>query len=378
MNYSDFILMVNASCIFLMIVFTFLLLFSTHFRGENAYAAAIILFTTIPTYLYNVCRSQYWYEAAWWLAPFGFSMNVMLMPLLWMYVKRVFNKHFKLSLVRLLHFLPTLFCIVLYFIYALSQPESERFSLMIYENTGSDNWLGLINSSIIFTQMIVYFTLMFVFLHRAKYYIRENFSEAEWMFRKWIFRFVFLLSVLSVFVIISYLIYPRVDEWLTQILNVIAMIYLVYNSLITAKVPQTEQLSIEENPYHNPVLQTISLNEDITQLQDYALSIIEYLETSEAYLNADLTLQDLAKQTGISSRNISRTINRVLNKSFFELINSMRIEKSKELLISYKEDNRTIDVVAQMCGFKSRFILNNAFKKSEGMTPSQWLKKQKQ
>lgn len=378
MNYSDFILMVNASCIFLMIVFTFLLLFSTHFRGENAYAAAIILFTTIPTYLYNVCRSQYWYEAAWWLAPFGFSMNVMLMPLLWMYVKRVFNKHFKLSLVRLLHFLPTLFCIVLYFIYALSQPESERFSLMIYENTGSDNWLGLINSSIIFTQMIVYFTLMFVFLHRAKYYIRENFSEAEWMFRKWIFRFVFLLAVLSVFVIISYLIYPRVDEWLTQILNVIAMIYLVYNSLITAKVPQTEQLSIEENPYHNPVLQTISLNEDITQLQDYALSIIEYLETSEAYLNADLTLQDLAKQTGISSRNISRTINRVLNKSFFELINSMRIEKSKELLISYKEDNRTIDVVAQMCGFKSRFILNNAFKKSEGMTPSQWLKKQKQ
>lgn len=378
MNYSDFILMVNASCIFLMIVFTFLLLFSTHFRGENAYAAAIILFTTIPTYLYNVCRSQYWYEAAWWLAPFGFSMNVMLMPLLWMYVKRVFNKHFKLSLVRLLHFLPTLFCIVLYFIYALSQPESERFSLMIYENTGSDNWLGLINSSIIFTQMIVYFTLMFVFLHRAKYYIRENFSEAEWMFRKWIFRFVFLLSVLSVFVIISYLIYPRVDEWLTQIFNVIAMIYLVYNSLITAKVPQTEQLSIEENPYHNPVLQTISLNEDITQLQDYALSIIEYLETSEAYLNADLTLQDLAKQTGISSRNISRTINRVLNKSFFELINSMRIEKSKELLISYKEDNRTIDVVAQMCGFKSRFILNNAFKKSEGMTPSQWLKKQKQ
>jgi len=370
--------MVNASCIFLMIVFTFLLLFSTHFRGENAYAAAIILFTTIPTYLYNVCRSQYWYEAAWWLAPFGFSMNVMLMPLLWMYVRRVFNKHFKLSLLRLLHFLPALLSLVLYLIYAISQPESERFSLMTYENTGSDNWFGIVNTSIVFIQMAVYFTLMFVFLHRTKHYIRENFSEAEWMFRRWIIRFVYLLAVLSIVVIITYLFHPRVDEWLTQILNVIAMIYLVYNSLITAKVPQTEQLSVEEKPYHNPVLQTINMNEDIMQLQDYAFSIMKYLETSEVYLNADLTLQDLAKQTGISSRNISRTINTVLNKSFFDLINSMRIEKSKELLISYKEDNRTIDVVAQMCGFKSRFILNNAFKKSEGMTPSQWLKKQKQ
>ena len=57
---------------------------------------------------------------------------------------------------------------------------------MIHENTGDDTWIGDINAMVVFTQMFVYFTIIFVYLLRARRIIRENFSEAEWLSKLWI------------------------------------------------------------------------------------------------------------------------------------------------------------------------------------------------
>ena len=90
-----------------MIILAALLLIATRFKGENGYAAAIIVLTTVPVYLYNVCRSVEWYEAALCLAPFSFSINTTLMPLLWLFVKRNFDSSFRLRAIHLLHFVPS-------------------------------------------------------------------------------------------------------------------------------------------------------------------------------------------------------------------------------------------------------------------------------
>ena len=77
--------------------------------------------------------------------------------------------------------------------------------------------------------------------------------------------------------------------------------------------------------------------------------------------------------TGISYNNLSKAINVVLKRNFFDLINSFRVERAKSLLLDYKKRNQTIDAVAQQSGFNSRFSMNNAFKKAVGMSTSKWL-----
>lgn len=55
------------------------------------------------------------------------------------------------------------------------------------------------------------------------------------------------------------------------------------------------------------------------------------------------------------------------------MVNQMRIEKAKSMLPSYKENNYTLNTLAEICGFNSRAVFSSAFKKSTGMTTSQWL-----
>lgn len=378
MGYSEVIVIINASAILVLLLLAALLLAATRFRGENAYVAAIIVLTTIPIYSYNLCRSEEWYDAALWFAPFAFSVNTMLMPLLWLFTYRNFNAKFKFHPARLLHFLPFVGCLVLYLVYILSLPSAERFNFMIHENTGEDMWLGDINAAVVFTQMFAYFTVIFVYLYRTRQIIRENFSEAEWLSKLWIPKFMFLFAGLFLVVFVCYMLWPRTDAWLYQLLNVAAMGYLVFHAMRTSKVLPTYTLSEMPVEVQQPVKNGCCNNTaDPEQLRGYADAVIDYLKTSETYLNPDLTLQDVAMATGIYSKNLSKSLNITLNKNFFEVINGLRVEKSKDILLDYKENNLTIDTVAEKCGFNARTTFYNAFKKCEGVTPSQWLKSYK-
>ena len=93
--------------------------------------------------------------------------------------------------------------------------------------------------------------------------------------------------------------------------------------------------------------------------------------------NPNLSLKDVAKATGLSSKNLSRAINAILEKSFFDLVNGLRVEKSKALLLAKKERGYTLDTIAEECGFNSRFTFNAAFKRATGLTTSEWLKSTK-
>ena len=113
---------------------------------------------------------------------------------------------------------------------------------------------------------------------------------------------------------------------------------------------------------------------DIEQLQKIADNVNDYLITSEAYVNPNLSLCDVSKATGITYNNISRAINLVLNKNFFLLINEMRIEKSKSMLMEKKKLGFTLETIAEQCGFNSQVTYCNVFKRHMGMTTNQWLK----
>lgn len=373
MGYDEFLLTVNASAIVILLALASLLCAATRFRGESSYAACIIVLTTVPVYLYNLCRSLRWYEAAIVLAPLAYSVNTTLMPLLWLFVQRSFRRGYRFRLAALLHFMPAAACLALFCIAVFTLPATQRYGFMEHENTGDDTWLGNLNYAVLLAQMIAYFTLIFRYLRRAKRYIRENYSDAQWLHKLWIPRLMTLFASLFVVVMVCYFIWPRTDAWLIQILNVVAMGYLIYKEL-TPQQPQPAANEEKGNRCTVPDTDANDSREDMELLRSYAAEVRCYLETSGVYTNPDLSLRDVAQATGISSNNLSKAINAVLGKTFFELINGMRIEASKELLMNKKKLRLTIETIAEKCGFNSPATFCRAFKKSMGISTSEWLK----
>jgi len=94
-----------------------------------------------------------------------------------------------------------------------------------------------------------------------------------------------------------------------------------------------------------------------------------HMAEARPYLDADLTVEQLARQLGAPTRELSRAINEGLGKNFFELVSDYRIAEARRRLDA-AEPRTTILQVMYDSGFNSKSVFNTAFKKTTGMTPS--------
>lgn len=371
MDYTQFIITVNSSSIIILMVLAFILLAATRFRGENGYAAAIIVLPNVPVYLYNMSRMLGWHDFTLFMFPISSSVNTLLMPLLWLFAKKNFDTSFRLRPIHLLHLLPGLVCLAL----TLSMSREEVMSTIRYEMAGDDTWIGDINTSVIFVQMVVYFTVIFRFLHRKKKAINDTASDAEWLRKEWIFVFEYLFAGLFVVVMVCYAIWPRTDAWLIQILNVIAMCYLVYNSIAHPVMPMMPTVQVAEVSETETGGAETSASPSVSdgQMQTICDTASRYMQESKAYLRPDISLALFAKEVNIPQRTLSRAINGCLGYNFFEFVNRMRVEEAKLRLRGLKSSDFNIDSVYTECGFRSRSTFFMVFKKITGKTPAAWL-----
>ncbi len=394
MIHSKLILTANAIPIVVILVMALLLCFASRFKGKSSYMALLLLSTTLPDYIYNMCDVLGYRETALIVAPIAYSVNLTLMPLMLILAYRTFNTHYTFKYIRLLHFTPAIgFAIfTAIYIYSISSEINSNFS--IEQTLMINSPLPPINLLILLAQLIIYTYIIFKYLRKARSYILHNLSRAELAESVWTPRFITIVIILVITAMLGSIFDPLSGFRLFYIISVVAMGYLLYCELTISlaskkefehpAIPQEEFEKIKlaasasvssssTGTYSNSEI----LEEKLEQMQNFAKQIEEYLQVSLAYTNPNLSLKDVAKATDISSKNLSRAINIVLGKTFFDLINGYRIEKSKELLLNKKQLGLTLETIAEKCGFNSRFTLNAAFKKATGLTTTQWIKENK-
>lgn len=364
MDYSQFILSVNAACIAILTLFTALLLASSKFKGMNGYAALVTFVPTVPVYLYNMSRMLEWYGFSQFMLPFAFSVNTTLMPLLWILTKANYDPFFRWDIRKCLHFLPA----IVFFVIIILLDSQQRMDNILFEMTGEDAWLGEVNTYAVLFQMLVYYPVIFIYMAKARKRIMQTSSDAEWLQKQWVYRFQILFFVCFIIVQVCYLIWPRTDAWLIQIINVISMTYLVWCSLTQQVMPLSQPDPVPAAS-KNSDAETMSMEE----MKAVCARATEYLRESKAYLRPDISLAIFAKEAGLSSRMLSKSINGYLNVNFFDFINRMRVEEAKRLLLEVEGKGHNIDSIFEECGFRSRSTYFMVFKKVEGKTPSQWL-----
>lgn len=105
--------------------------------------------------------------------------------------------------------------------------------------------------------------------------------------------------------------------------------------------------------------------------------VLDYLDESKPYLNKNLTIGELADSIEIPAYQLSQLINDQLGQSFFEFINSYRVEEVKVRFFDSKFSNLTLLGIAMECGFNSKASFNRIFKQLTNQTPTEYIKTKK-
>lgn len=110
------------------------------------------------------------------------------------------------------------------------------------------------------------------------------------------------------------------------------------------------------------------------ELERLKHQIQEALEIGKLYLNDSLTLNDLAREVSIGAKTLSGIINQEMGTTFYELVNSYRVESVKEKLKTESYHKYSLLGIGQESGFKSKTSFYRIFRKHTGMTPAEYKK----
>lgn len=98
-------------------------------------------------------------------------------------------------------------------------------------------------------------------------------------------------------------------------------------------------------------------------------TITEITKFLQAHLSEEVSLSTLAEQFHLSAQYISQLFKSEIGVNFLAYLTNIRMEQAKKLLLS---TSLSIADVAEQSGYGDYRVFTKVFKKSEGITPSQY------
>ena len=200
--------------------------------------------------------------------------------------------------------------------------------------------------------------------------------------------FLVTFSILSLLEISTY-IYSWTEFWPIQLILILLMAF-VGVFAVTQKQAPIMEIEKEEETENNEIQEESVIPEVSTAKPKYERSSLndvakkklvqkleKYLKFDKPFLNNHLKLDDIAKHLKTNRQYLSQVINETYHQNFYALINDYRIKESKKMFFDKKHKKLSIMGVANSVGFNSKSTFNTLFKKSTGLTPSQFIRKNK-
>lgn len=103
---------------------------------------------------------------------------------------------------------------------------------------------------------------------------------------------------------------------------------------------------------------------------------MEGYKAQQVFLHSELTLPGLAELMDCSVNHLSQIINAGFGSSFYDYLNTYRIEEAKLILGNDGNASQAILDIPFAVGFNTNSAFYSAFKKSTGQIPAQYRRKQ--
>lgn len=245
---------------------------------------------------------------------------------------------------------------------ALFTPNSGAIEQMMY-------LYYIARSEIFLTFTLAYVLLSLRLLQRNT----ANSSEAQTIRVIWFTKFCKAFAVLLTIGLFTYIIFYTLpllcSFYLGLIFTILVsfMIQAIAYSIIAQPPLFSDYRPLQfKNKYKTSALTEESKQTLLQKLQTY-------LVEEKPYLDFDINLERLAEQLAIPKHQLSQIINQELNTNFFDLMNHYRVEEAKKLLL--QDPDAKILAVALDAGFNNKVSFYRAFKKLEGISPSEYRKR---
>lgn len=325
------------------------------------------------------------------LAGITMPMEIIISPALYLYIRSMIKPELiPTARNTYLHFLPAGIALLVAIPFFLL-PFEEKLSLILSAFASSE-WHGTMNIvlPIIFALgggvFTIYLVLSLKMLFEHNKAINNIFSYKERVSLKWLRNLLVLFIIFWLMLMVFFTELESSTGTVTlmkylSVLTVISIHYLGVMGLLQPIIFKREDLlvSVEED------VSSIEQSESAQEPEKYKKSaltpemankISERLTTimveQKPHMNSNLSLAILAKQVATSPNYLSQVINEHLQQTFFDYINSYRVEYAKHLLVNPLPTTPTILDIAMESAFNSKSAFYTAFKKHTGLTPTQY------
>ncbi|WP_219011221.1 helix-turn-helix domain-containing protein [Aquimarina litoralis] len=290
---------------------------------------------------------------------------IFVFPILYLYLKSIFNFTFRLNRENSLHLMiPISFWLYYIFIWigTLSIPVEEK-----------GNWaMGMGYFQINFVHNIVlllmacgYSFLSFQELSEKKI-LNSKQKHIQWITYLLIFLFVgVMVELISALLgkIYGYWKSSPLDIWLGFSLT---MFVKVYNAMLLYIISLMGYLTYSTFNKNRKVVDKDFIDQKLQ-------NILRIMKTEKPYLNSDFSLATFARQLETNPSALSNLLNNHLNTKFNDFTNKYRIEEVKDKLKIGALHNLTLESIAKDSGFKSKTTFYRAFYKFNSQTPKEYI-----
>ncbi len=334
-------------------------------KTANMLLATILFFFSCSICLHAVVHSffiPFFTQHHTLLIMFGF---VALGPLLYLYIRTLTAPSRQLLKIDVMHFIPLLICIFVVLPIAIGVDHTEKHHIIqIIVYTG------------VSFAIVTYLAVSIMLLRRFSKRIRDNFSSIEKIDLKWLRFLLFFIGLVLFASALTHVLFEGDVSgnyfWMATSLIIYLMGYfgLAQPEIFAGKVLNDFKELGDRKKYKKSTLTP-------ERAEVYYKRLTEAMFEKNIYLNSDLTLSALAKEIAISTHHLSQLINEKVGQTFYDFVNSHRIEKAKEYLGAEEKQHFGIGSIGFEVGYNSLSAFNTAFKKFTGTTPSQFRKQKK-
>ena len=289
---------------------------------------------------------------------------LLIAPLLWFYVTELTGDQVNFSWKMLGHFIPFLLIVVCSLTF--NSIRSQTFADFIIEQ---NRMIGIL----FWILAVIQFSLYLYFLHKKtldfRVLVRQELSYTEGLHISWIHFFMVVFFLINLFFLFSLFAVIHFEQpyWhpqATALIFSISVFALGYKGMLQKEVFFPVEKMNEETRQTKPSLEKPDI--------DLIEKVTAFIEEKRPYLNAELTLTDLAQALGITRNQLSHLINSGMGHNFYDFINKYRVEEVKRLMTDPKLRHYSIMGLALDAGFKSKSTFNLIFKRFTGLTPSEY------
>ena len=347
---------------------------------QTAYIYLLFYLGTMLMQITLKVMSKIWLMENWSvLYSLSHYLPLLYGPLLYFFVKHSLeNTSFRLR--ELLHFFPFMLLFLSTSVGVHSSLKYEVESILFNPH---------FRMVLLIAGVCIYHTLAFRLWIRHRQNQHQYFSVLATPQLNWLKKLIVVSALVTLTIIVAlYLLYINYPHGHQYRYGFVALSVFIYWFSYTALANPSFFSFIKGNAkeQHENVLQVPPLkafrshvkysNSSLAdeQVNNICAALENTMKEKKLYLQADLTIVQLAEELNCTRHHLSQILNNKLQKSYYDFINNLRIEEARHLLTQPEYQHYKIASIAYDAGFNSLSTFNEVFKKHTGQTPSEFRK----